>query len=65
MFISVIVLFVVDLLETKENEDIRKLLKKQNCLFRWICIWIIMTVALVCGMYGPEFDATNFIYGVF
>ena len=65
LFISVIVLFVVDLLETKENEDIRKLLKKQNCLFRWICIWIIMTVALVCGMYGPEFDATNFIYGVF
>ena len=43
----------------------RTWMQKQILPFRWV-IWItLFFVILVCGLYGPEFDASKFIYQSF
>lgn len=54
------ILLVVDLL--KERIHFRTLLLRQNLLFRYLVYYVIFFVILIFGIYGPEFDASTFIY---
>ncbi len=61
--LSVGVLWVVDMLQ--ERMGVRETLAKQNIVFRWLIIYAGIFSVLIFGMYGPGFNASDFIYGQF
>ena len=61
--VAVCVLWCVDLLQ--EKLSIRETLDKQNIIFRWVVIFAGLFAVLIFGIYGPGYDATNFIYEQF
>ncbi len=61
--ICVLILFFVDVLQ--ENMHIRETLSKQNIIFRWIIIFAGLFAVIIFGVYGPEYDASSFIYEQF
>lgn len=63
MIISLIILFIVQLLQRHGN--IREKLFKQNIVFRWVVIYALVFGVIIFGCYGPEYDATSFIYRQF
>lgn len=64
MFLAILVLLVVGILQ-ENGMKIRETLAKQNLLFRWALILMLLFVTLVFGIYGPEYNARDFIYGAF
>lgn len=58
---AIAVLLFVDVLHYK-GFQIRRFLSEQQVWFKW-CIYIVaVCVLLVFGTYGPEYDASQFIY---
>lgn len=58
---AVAVLFCVSL--ANENGIIvRKKLMEQNLLFQWLCILTAIFAVLIFGIYGPDYNAAEFIY---
>lgn len=64
LFLALLALLVVSVLQ-ESGMKIRQTLAKQNLLFRWLMILLLLAVVLVFGVYGPEYDAQAFIYGGF
>ncbi len=62
--ISVLILLVVGILQER-GVKIRQTLAKQNILFRWGIILALLAFVLIFGIYGPAYDASDFIYGNF
>ena len=44
---------------------IRETLARQNLVFRWLLMLLLIAVILVFGVYGPDYDVSAFIYGAF
>jgi len=63
LIFAIIVLLIVDMLQEKIN--IRKTLDKQNIIFRWLIIYAGMFAIIIFGIYGPVYNATDFIYEQF
>ena len=64
LLICVLVLLVVGILQEK-GVKLRETIAKQNIFFRWTLYLIAIFAVLIFGMYGPEYDASSFIYGAF
>jgi len=62
LFLAILVLLVVGILQ-ESGVKIRESLAKQNLLFRWAMILLLLLVILVFGVYGPDYNAKAFIYG--
>ena len=62
--LMLVLVFIVDLLNYKKINAIEKF-QEQNFLFRWIFMLIIISIILLCGCYGPNYSAVDFIYGGF
>lgn len=60
LLIAMFVLLVLDLYKDKIN--FRTALLKQNIVFRWIVYYCIILIIVIFGIYGPEYDASTFIY---
>ena len=60
LLIAVLILIVVDRL--KEKVQLRTFILKQNLVFRYLVYYMIIFTVLIFGIYGPEFDASSFIY---
>ena len=61
--ISLITLFVVEWLSRKG--DVREKLFKQNIIFRWTMIYLLIFAIMIFGCYGSGYDAAAFIYRQF
>ena len=61
LFISLLVLLTVSILQ-ESGMEIRKTIAKQNLYFRWGIYLLLLTAVLVFGMYGPAYNAADFIY---
>ena len=59
--IAIAVLLAVDILHSR-NVHIREWIVKQNLWFRWGIYLLAVYSILIFGYYGPNFDATQFIY---
>lgn len=57
---AILVLIIVDFL--KERVHLRTLLLRQNLAFRWLVYYSIIFTILILGVYGPDYDASEFIY---
>ena len=64
LFIFLLVLLVVGILQ-ENGIKLRETIAKQNIIFRWTIYLLALTAILIFGTYGPEYDATSFIYGNF
>lgn len=62
VLLSLLVLLVVGILQ-ESGVKIRETLAKQNLVFRWGMILLLLFVVLIFGVYGPNYDASSFIYG--
>ncbi len=63
LLISIVVLWFVSMLQNKY--ELRTLFAKQTILFRWIILFIALFSIIIGGIYGPAYDANQFIYGAF
>lgn len=61
LMISILVLFAVSLMQEK-GIKLRETIAKQNIVFRWTLYLVALIVILVFGMYGPAYNAVDFIY---
>lgn len=62
--VAILVLLVVGILR-ESGMKIRETLAKQNLIFRWLIILALLVFTLIFGIYGPSYDASDFIYGQF
>lgn len=60
---AILVLLVADILE--EKIPLRETLSKQNIVFRYCVILLGVFAVLIFGIYGPQFNASEFIYEKF
>ena len=61
--LAVLVLLFVDILQ--EKIKLRQTLARQNIIFRWIIIFAGLFSVIIFGIYGPEYNASSFIYEQF
>ncbi len=62
LVVSILALLVVGILQER-GVKIRETLAKQNLIFRWLVVLGLLTFILVYGVYGPDYNASDFIYG--
>lgn len=46
----------------KQGVDFKGMLARQNIWFRWLVYYGLLFTILIFGIYGPEYDASAFIY---
>lgn len=46
----------------KKRLDLKAILARQNIWIRWLVYYIIIFGVLIFGIYGPEYEASEFIY---
>lgn len=63
LFFAIAILLLVSILQTKT--DIRGWLAKQGIVFRYAVVYLALFAVLIFGIYGPGYDAVQFIYGGF
>lgn len=61
LFFAIMALLVVGILQEK-GVKIRESLSRQNLIFRWLIVLGLLVVVLVYGVYGPDYNASDFIY---
>lgn len=64
LFLAILLLMTVDILR-ESGMRIRDSLSRQNLIFRWVLVLLLVAVVIIFGIYGPEYDASSFIYGRF
>lgn len=62
LVISVVVLFLVDLLKYFKKQYITEFLQEQCIWFRWSVVLLLIGAILVFGIYGIKFESAQFIY---
>lgn len=60
MLVSIAVLMLVDYF--KRSIDLKAVLARQNIWFRWLVYYVLIFTILIFGIYGPDYDASTFIY---
>lgn len=61
LLLAILMMFAVDLLH--ENRiRVREILFRQNLVFRWIVYLAAFWVIILFGVYGAEYDQSQFIY---
>lgn len=60
--VATVVLFLVDLVRYLLKENIADFLDKQCLWFRWGVIMLLIFATLVYGIYGIQFESSQFIY---
>lgn len=62
LVVSLVVLFLTELLRYFKKETITDFLKKQCIWFRWSVVILLIGAILVYGIYGIKFESSQFIY---
>lgn len=61
-FWSALLLLAVSIVKYKRQETIDMFLEKQCAWFRWLTVAGLFAVIFLFGIYGPGYDAGQFIY---
>ncbi len=62
LMVSFIIFLIADYFRYKTNTGIDILLAKQNLAFYWLAVIFLFVSTFIFGMYGPEINASDFIY---
>ena len=63
VMVTIVILFMVDGMQ--EKASVRLALSKQNTVFRYAVVMAGVFAVLIFGIYGPQFNASQFIYEQF
>lgn len=58
---AVLILFTVSVIADKKDTIIENF-EKKNFIIRWVIYLLLIFTVLIFGIYGPEFNASQFIY---
>lgn len=61
LILAIIILIIVDIVHEKQY-SLNGLISRQETWFRWITYYVLILSIIVLGIYGPEYDASQFIY---
>ena len=64
LFVMCLVVWVVDYLNYK-GINVAEKFHMQGWIFKWLCLLALIVVILVFGIYGPNYNVNDFIYGEF
>lgn len=64
MYGCILLIIIVDILHEK-GFHFRELLMRQGIVFRYLVYYIAVFSIIIFGIYGPQFDASSFIYQAF
>jgi hypothetical protein len=64
VILGMLLILVVSLFQEK-GFNIREKIEKQNIIFRWLLCYGVLIAIIVLGIYGPGYNASDFIYGQF
>lgn len=59
---ALMILFLVDVVRKRTGQTLDVFLKKECLWFRWAVILVLLFYTVYFGIYGPGFDAKQFIY---
>lgn len=62
--VFIAVWFAVSVLEEKYG-DVLEIFGKQNLIFRWVVLYILLFSVIIFGQYGPGYEVADFIYEQF
>lgn len=62
LFVSLLVLLLVDLVRYFRKQQLDTFLAEQNLWFRWTVLLTLIAAVAIFGIYGPGYDAQQFIY---
>ena len=62
LIVATLILFVVDVLRYTKKQTIENFLQEQCVWFRWGVIVFLILVVMVFGIYGVDFESSQFIY---
>ena len=62
LIVSLVVLFLVDWIRYRKKQEITVFLQEQCVWFRWGVIIALIAATLVFGVYGIQFESSQFIY---
>lgn len=65
LFVSFMILFIVELITEFGNKDLRSILNNKNFIIRWIVYLLLIFSIVLFGIYGKGYEAKSFIYGGF
>ncbi len=60
--VALLILLLVSLIREYKNETLDLFLSRQSIWFRWLVIVILFSFIFLFGMYGPDYDESQFIY---
>ncbi len=60
MLLALVILMLVEYF--RERIDLKAALARQNIWFRYLVYYLLIFTILIFGVYGPEYDASSFIY---
>ena len=63
--VGIIIIFIISFIQEKTKHDIRNLLDNKSLIFRCVLLMFMITVVLVFGVYGPGYNAADFVYAQF
>lgn len=61
LFIGILAIWGAGMLH-RHGKHVREMLAKQNAAAQWIVMLGALFVIIIYGIYGPQYDATGFIY---
>lgn len=62
IILSLLLLWVISLIQEKGEMTVRERIANWNIVFRWGFYYIVVAVILIFGVYGPGYDAAAFVY---
>lgn len=62
LIVSLAALFLVELVRYFRKQQLDAFLAEQNLWFRWAVLLALIGAVAVFGIYGPGYDAQQFIY---
>ena len=62
LFVGLQILLLVDLVRYFKKQQLDVYLAKQNLWFRWGVLLVLIAAVAIFGIYGPGYDAQQFIY---
>lgn len=65
LFVSILILLVVDIIRCKKSINIGQFLLGQNIWFRWAVLLLLTAGIITFGEYGVNFESARFIYFAF
>lgn len=62
LMLSLLILLLISIVKYKNNESLDSFLTKQCAWFRWLTVAVLFASIFLFGIYGPGYDAGQFIY---